>query len=1208
MKCNDKLDEIFYQQQEDCQDDYNLLSTNSPRLTLMGKTNFSQNLDDELLEDQDGHQDTDLLRDYNLNDQLDIIDDYQCDLINNNNSAYPENRIDILCSNNFNDYDESQCDDNDDDDLLKSPVMPQLMSDEKLKTPHQHFQRFQAVAYDEWANSKPVSPFQSLNQKQSQNAQQDQKMPSWDDYIIDILLGEGAYGKVFKVYKKSDELLVKNQGKHQKVEMPTNHIDKKANYNNVSKTCKSDQLGNGSQKIIVSFGTALSNMAIKHVIMTKNNDTHVQGKPTPYVIKELYTDLMPKNAALQAMEEITILGQLDSPYVVGYIDSFVCEKKVNIIMEFCENGDLSTYLQQKQKEGFSQLPENQIWKFLIQICLGVNYLHQKGVARQLQDLTSPQKDFTPIQRSGNSKVQEIDQTTKVGTPYYLAPEIWQGKPYTEKSDMWSLGIILHELCTYQKPFNAEDLDELREKVLNQKYREIPERSNVPKQLQEIIKKLLRKSPSHRPSVKELLQFSSIRTKALQLKIDLPKLSPRKHQTNKSSFSKIEQYFQISNSNYQTNNSKHQKQESAIELQKMKLSKKQPTQDVSNNQVTNKLQRGVNSQSSSQNHLSTDCLTFRKMKQQPGFDSIDLTQKQENKQYQVNHQQPQIIEFSPDQKALREKYKYKYQGLRKVQLNGQRSLDNLGTMLGKMKKTSHNLNVKKSQQVSQNISQTSFNSVSSMSQPLIHYQNITKSYKKDEKHFKVELKPEAVISKPQKTGGALNEDQKLSKLANKSLEDSKTIKHLVGNASNRLMQKTKSTTFFRNQALTMRNSRNANAENNTIDNIFKSSASSQNLKSMLQQSIKTKDLKQPILQQKSKQSTTNFPNRVVVSQLATPVDNYNPIVMQSHPISTKNSTRIPDFKQQIKKSIENQLKSQLKGKSSSKIGGGSKTTTAAYQQALNSNQSTLKFVQNNKKSFTKGTTKVQNIQPQQEKQKQQQINFKPQVKDTKSKIGMGNNLAQQNGFSQGIKSARERCYSDKIYNYKPQFDIGAIFGKKPFQDISNEQNKMTQQTSPAKQNTQLNQSTNSDDDLLRDLQNSSSMLLQIPDEDDKFIPLKGKLFSSQIAEKISNKSPQKQQNPVVQSFQHQNDYSNINDCTKIQNFAEYMASQQQLIDVQQQTFTYQEEYEFERSQDNSQKRQDYNSGSSDEVAAELQAIKDEARLIDLRSIVKSNNLK
>jgi len=37
--------------------------------------------------------------------------------------------------------------------------------------------------------------------------------------------------------------------------------------------------------------------------------------------------------------------------------------------------------------------------------------------------------------------------TRTGTPFYASPEIWKGKPYDYKSDMWSLGISLYELCT-----------------------------------------------------------------------------------------------------------------------------------------------------------------------------------------------------------------------------------------------------------------------------------------------------------------------------------------------------------------------------------------------------------------------------------------------------------------------------------------------------------------------------------------------------------------------------------------------------------------------------------------------------------------------------------------------------------------------------------------------------------------------------------------
>ena len=56
---------------------------------------------------------------------------------------------------------------------------------------------------------------------------------------------------------------------------------------------------------------------------------------------------------------------------------------------------------------------------------------------------------------------EIENTSKVGTPFYLAPELispneQDGKmhPYTPKSDMWALGVILYEMCALRKPFIA----------------------------------------------------------------------------------------------------------------------------------------------------------------------------------------------------------------------------------------------------------------------------------------------------------------------------------------------------------------------------------------------------------------------------------------------------------------------------------------------------------------------------------------------------------------------------------------------------------------------------------------------------------------------------------------------------------------------------------------------------------------------------------
>ena len=48
--------------------------------------------------------------------------------------------------------------------------------------------------------------------------------------------------------------------------------------------------------------------------------------------------------------------------------------------------------------------------------------------------------------------------TIVGTPYYISPELVESKPYNFKSDIWSLGVVLYELCALKPPFMAESLN------------------------------------------------------------------------------------------------------------------------------------------------------------------------------------------------------------------------------------------------------------------------------------------------------------------------------------------------------------------------------------------------------------------------------------------------------------------------------------------------------------------------------------------------------------------------------------------------------------------------------------------------------------------------------------------------------------------------------------------------------------------------------
>ena len=117
------------------------------------------------------------------------------------------------------------------------------------------------------------------------------------------------------------------------------------------------------------------------------------------------------------------------------------------------------------------------------------------------------------------EVKESHTHTVVGTPYYLSPELWEEKPYNNKSDIWSLGCILYELCTLKHPFDAKTQGGLFLKIIKEDYEPIS--SIYSGTLADIINGWLQKNWKDRPSINDILDNRTLRQQAAILGYNIP---------------------------------------------------------------------------------------------------------------------------------------------------------------------------------------------------------------------------------------------------------------------------------------------------------------------------------------------------------------------------------------------------------------------------------------------------------------------------------------------------------------------------------------------------------------------------------------------------------------------------------------------------------------------------------------------------------------
>uniref|UniRef100_A0A8C6P0H2 Serine/threonine-protein kinase Nek2 n=1 Tax=Nothobranchius furzeri TaxID=105023 RepID=A0A8C6P0H2_NOTFU len=238
------------------------------------------------------------------------------------------------------------------------------------------------------------------------------------------------------------------------------------------------------------------------------------------VWKELDYGTMAESEKQMLVSEVNLLRELKHPNIVRYYDRIIDRTNTTlyIVMEYCEGGDLSSLISRCIKER-RYLEERFILRVMAQLTLALKECHRRrdGRATVLHRDLKPANIFLDIKQNvklgdfGLARILNHDTSfakTFVGTPYYMSPEQINRMSYNEKSDIWSLGCLLYELCALLPPFTAYNQQDLAEKIREGKFRRIPYRYS--EELNALLSKMLNLKDYLRPSVESILQSSLLR--------------------------------------------------------------------------------------------------------------------------------------------------------------------------------------------------------------------------------------------------------------------------------------------------------------------------------------------------------------------------------------------------------------------------------------------------------------------------------------------------------------------------------------------------------------------------------------------------------------------------------------------------------------------------------------------------------------------------
>lgn len=228
---------------------------------------------------------------------------------------------------------------------------------------------------------------------------------------------------------------------------------------------------------------------------------------TQVAVKILARQLTANPEALERFKrEGETLRQLDHPNIVKFIDAFEHDKQYVIVMEYVSGGNLQKLIKQ------GALPIEQARQITLDLCDALIRAHRLNIIHRdlkpenvliTENGTPKLADFGVARLSESTSMTRSG--TQVGTPYYMAPEAWEGKTLDAQADIWSLGIMLFEMIAGKVPFGGETGAAVMNKILTTQPPDLRKlRSDIPSNLTKIIRRMLTRDKKNRyPTMREV---------------------------------------------------------------------------------------------------------------------------------------------------------------------------------------------------------------------------------------------------------------------------------------------------------------------------------------------------------------------------------------------------------------------------------------------------------------------------------------------------------------------------------------------------------------------------------------------------------------------------------------------------------------------------------------------------------------------------------